>query len=187
MNATVEDLRGTIVPKSDQLNAEQLLGGPMTIIVSDVRVSESADQPLIVHYDGENGRPYKPCKTMRKLLIHAWGADGRTWPGKAMALYNDPSVRFGGDDVGGIRISHLSDIERDIKVSLTSTRGKKAKYEVKRLPMPDCTPIDEAAGEEATKAAFGTAYKATKEDYARRVLKAAYDAKMAQLKATAAQ
>ncbi len=29
MNATVEDLRATIIPKSDQLNSEQLLGGPM--------------------------------------------------------------------------------------------------------------------------------------------------------------
>lgn len=185
MNATVEDLRGTIVPKSDQLNAEQLLGGPITIIVSDVRVSESADQPLIVHYDGENGRPYKPCKTMRKLLIHAWGADGRAWPGKAMTLYNDPSVRFGGDDVGGIRISHLSDIDRDIKVSLTSTRGKKAKYEVKRLQSADCSAITAATSEDDAKAAFATAYKANRDDYARKVLKAAYDAKMGQLKGLA--
>jgi hypothetical protein len=181
MNATVEDLRGTIVPKSDQLNAEQLLGGPMTIIVMDVQVSESADQPLLVHYEGENGRPFKPCKTMRKLLIHAWGSDGRTWPGKAMTIYNDPSVRFGGDDVGGIRISHLSDIDRDIKVSLTSTRGKKAKYEVKRLQAPDCSAITAATTDEAAKAAFGAAYRANRDDYARTVLKAAYDAKMAEI------
>ena len=77
MNATVEDLRQTIIPKSDQLNAEQLLGGPMTVTVSEVKVSDSGEQPVVVHYDGENGRPFKPCKTMRKVLIHAWGADGR--------------------------------------------------------------------------------------------------------------
>lgn len=133
MNATVEDLRQTIIPKSDQLNAEQLLGGPMTVTVSEVKVSDSGEQPVVVHYDGENGRPFKPCKTMRKVLIHAWGADGRKWSGRSMTLYNDPSVKFGGDDVGGIRISHMTDIERDVKVSLTSTRGKKAKYEIKRL------------------------------------------------------
>jgi hypothetical protein len=133
MNATVEDLSPTIIPKSDQLNAEQLLGGPMTVTVCDVRVSDSGEQPVVVHYDGENGRPFKPCKTMRKVLIHAWGTDGRKWIGRSMTLYNDPSVKFGGDDVGGIRISHMSDIDRDVKVSLTSTRGKKAKYEIKRL------------------------------------------------------
>jgi hypothetical protein len=133
MNATVEDLRPTIIPKSDQLNAEQLLGGPMTVTVTEVRLGSGEDQPVVVHYAGEDGRPYKPCKTCRKILIHAWGADGRNWPGRSMTLYNDPSVKFGGEDVGGIRISHMTDIERDIKVSLTSTRGKKAKYEIKRL------------------------------------------------------
>ena len=46
----VHDLRPTIVPKSDQLNAEQLLGGPMTVTVTDVRVSDSAEQPVSIHY-----------------------------------------------------------------------------------------------------------------------------------------
>lgn len=129
----VSDLRATIVPKSDQLNAEQLLSGPLTITVSDVRIGGGDDQPVTVHYHGDNGRPYKPCKTMRKVLILAWGHDGRQWVGKSMTLFNDPAVRFGGLDVGGIRISHLSDIPNDIKVSLTATKGKKAPHVIKRL------------------------------------------------------
>lgn len=133
MNATVEDLRPTIVPKSDQLNAEQLLGGPMVLTISDVRIGSGEDQPVVIHYEGENGRPYKPCKTMRKLLIHAYGPNGRQWVGKSLQVYNDPAVKFGGEDVGGIRISHMSDIPTGLKVSLTSTRGKKAKYEIKPL------------------------------------------------------
>ena len=36
MNTSVEDLRSTIVPKSDQLNAEQLLGTSMVITVTRV-------------------------------------------------------------------------------------------------------------------------------------------------------
>ena len=136
MNATVEDLRPTITPKSDQLNAEQLLSGPMTVTVTDVRVSDSGEQPVIVHYSGEDGRPYKPCKTMRKLLVHAWGENGLAWIGRSMTLYNDPDIKFGGEAVGGIRISHMTDIERDIRVSLTSTRGKKAKHEVRRMARP---------------------------------------------------
>lgn len=133
MPADVADLRYTIVPKSDQINAEQLLGGPMTITVTDVRTSASEEQPVVVHYQGENGRPYKPCKTMRKVLIFAWGEDGRRWVGRSMTLYNDASVRFGGQDVGGIRISHLTDIDREVKVSLTATKGKKALHSI--LPL----------------------------------------------------
>ncbi|NRQ51766.1 hypothetical protein [Aeromicrobium stalagmiti] len=133
------DLRGTIVPKSDQLNAEQLLAGDMTITVTDVRMG-SEDQPVILHYENDMGRPYKPCKTMRKLLIFAWGEDGRRWIGKSMTLYNDQQVRFGGMTVGGIRISHLSHIDREISVSLTATKGKKAQHNI--LPLEIVTLAD---------------------------------------------
>jgi hypothetical protein len=135
----VSDLRSTIVPKSDQLNAEQLLAGDTTITVTDVRMG-SEDQPVILHYENDEGRPYKPCKTMRKLLIFAWGEDGRGWVGKSMTLYNDQAVRFGGMVVGGIRISHLSHIEREISLSLTATKGKKAQHTI--LPLAVVTLAD---------------------------------------------
>jgi hypothetical protein len=133
LSIDISDLRPTIVPKSDQLNSEQLLAGPITIAVTEVRVGSSDEQPIIIHYEGENGRPFKPCKTMRKVLILGWGPDGREWVGKSMTLYNDPLVKFGGTEVGGIRISHMSDIERGIKVSLTATKGKKALHVIDRL------------------------------------------------------
>src|SRR5690606_17639307 len=76
---SVSDLRDTIVPKSDQLNAEQLLGGPITITVTDVKRGGGEEQPVVIHYEGEGGRPYKPCKSMRKVLVFAWGSDGREW------------------------------------------------------------------------------------------------------------
>jgi hypothetical protein len=133
MSLDVSDLRPTIVPKSDQLNADQLVAGPMTVTVSEVRVSSSDDQPVVVHYQGENGRPFKPCKTMRKVMVFAWGEDGRKWVGRSMTLYNDPAVKFGGADVGGIRISHMTDIDRDVQVSLTATKGKKALHVIKVL------------------------------------------------------
>ena len=129
----ISNLSDTIVPKSDQLNADQLLGGSMTITVTEVRRGQSDDQPVIVHYEGDEGRPYKPCKTMRKVMIFAWGDDGHAWVGRSMTLYNDPEVKFGGVKVGGIRISHMSHIERDIALSLTSTKGKKQGYTVHKL------------------------------------------------------
>jgi hypothetical protein len=133
MSSDVHDLRSTIIPRSDQLNSEQLLGGPMVITVTEVRAGGGEEQPVSIFHNVYPDRPYKPCKTMRKVLILAWGPDGTKWQGKSMELYCEPSVKFGGEVVGGIRISRLSDIPRDIKVSLTATKGRKAMHEIKPL------------------------------------------------------
>lgn len=179
----VSDLRDTIIPRSDQLNADQLVGGPMTITVTRVSAT-SGDQPVTIHYQGDKGRPYKPCLTMRKVLVLAWGHDGNKWPGRSMRVYNDPTVRFGKDEVGGVRISHLSDIEADIKVSLAVTKGKKALYQIKRLQDGDAeltAAIREAADAESLKAAFAAAYKSTKDEERRAAFKAEYDRRMQEL------
>ncbi len=184
----VSDLRSTIVPKSDQLNSEQLLTGDMTITVTDVRIGNE-EQPVVVHYEGENGRPYKPCKTMRTLLIFAWGEDGRAWVGKSMTVYNDPAVRFGGMDVGGIRISHLSDIEGEIKVNLTATRGKKSLHTIQKLTVTTLADvlaaIKSATGREGMQKAKSLASKLTNQADIDKALKA-YGDKVAALKAKAA-
>lgn len=182
----VSDLRSTIVPKSDQLNAEQLLAGDVTITVTDVRMG-SEDQPVILHYENDEGRPYKPCKTMRKLLIFAWGEDGRAWVGKSMTLYNDQAVRFGGMVVGGIRISHLSNIEREISLSLTATKGKKSLHTV--LPLEVITLADVLAAIAAAtdrngmNAAKAKALKLTGERDAQ-AAQDAYNARMKELRGT---
>jgi hypothetical protein len=186
----VSDLRSTIVPKSDQLNADQLLGGPMTITVSEVRLGSSDEQPISIHYENDAGRPFKPCKTMRKVLLFAWGQDGNAWPGRSMTLYNDPAVKFGGEKVGGIRISHLTDIDRPLEVSLTATKGKKALHTIDVLErgpdLDDVLAAIAAAGNKAQmNAAKVLAGKLTSQaDVAAAV--AAYGARVAALKAQAA-
>lgn len=132
MPVDISHLGSTIIPKSDQLNAEQLLAGSMTITITDVRAG-SDEQPIAIHYAGDEGRPYKPGKTMRKVLVFAWGEDGRQWIGRSLTLYCDSSVKFGGIEVGGIRISHMSHIQKTINVALTSTRGKKAMHSIQIL------------------------------------------------------
>lgn len=140
MQNDVSNLRSTIVPKADQLNADQLLNAELPITVSSVTLSASPDQPLSIHYDGENGRPFKPCKTMRKALIALWGEDGNAWIGRTMVLYCDPKVKWAGEEVGGIRIKALSHIDCDKILSLTETRGKKAKVKIMKF-----TPENNAA------------------------------------------
>lgn len=130
------DLGATIEPKSDQLNTDDLISGPRTIRVTDVR-GHSGDQPISIHFEGDNGKPYKPCKSMRRVLVHAWGRDGKAYAGRLMTLFADPTVTFGGISVGGIRISHLSDIDRDITIPLTITKAKRAPFTVRKLVSRD--------------------------------------------------
>jgi len=128
------NLLPTIVAKSDQLNADDLVGGPITVTVTAVKGNDSPDQPVSIHYEGDEGKPFKPCKTCRRLLVHCWGPEAQDFVGRRMTLYRDPNVMFGGIKVGGIRISHVSHIDREMAVPLMVTRGKRAQYVVKPLP-----------------------------------------------------
>lgn len=127
------DITETIAPKSDQLNAEDLLTGPRTFTVEKVTAG-SVEQPVEIHLVEFPGRPFKPSKTVRRILVAAWGAEASNYTGRRMTLYRDPSVKFGGMDVGGIRVSHLSDIDKRIQVALTVTRGKRSLFTVEPLP-----------------------------------------------------
>src|SRR4051812_1895468 len=124
------DMTDTIAPKSDQLNADDLIGAPRTVTITAVTRGD-ADQPVnIVTAEFGEGRPYKPCKSMRRVLVTAWGIDASTYVGRRMTLFNDPSVKWGGAAVGGIRLSHLSHIDKPLTVSLTETRGKRKPHRI---------------------------------------------------------
>lgn len=126
------DMSATVVPKSDQMNADDLISGPRTITIARV-VGCAGEQPVAVHFEGDAGKPYKPCKSMRRVMIAAWGPDAAQYAGRRMTLYCDPEVAFGGMKVGGIRISHMSHIEREMVMALTVTKAKRAPYSVKPL------------------------------------------------------
>lgn len=127
------DMSATIAPKSDQLNADDLISGPVTVTITGVSRGDT-DQPVnIATAEFSDGRPYKPCKSMRRVMVAAWGPDASAYIGRRMTLYREPAVRFGGQDVGGIRISHMSHIEKRLTVALTVTRGKRAPFTVEPL------------------------------------------------------
>lgn len=157
MNASVNSLKDTITPKSDQLNADDLLTGPITVQITSVTRGSSAEQPISIGIT-DGYQPYKPCKSMRRVLIACWGDKGPEWIGKWMTLYCDPSVKFGGVQVGGIRISHLSGIENDRSLMLTTTRSKRSEYLVKAM-QPTISALDllrnaSMEGSDALKSAF---------------------------------
>ena len=131
------DLSLTIAPKSDQMNSDDLIGGPITIKITRVSADpSSAEQPIAISFEGDNGKPYKPCKSMRRVLVSVWGKDGAQYPGRSMTLYRDPEVQFGGLKVGGIRISHMSHIDAPQTMALTATRANRKPFTVKPLVMP---------------------------------------------------
>lgn len=139
------DLTETIAPKSDQLNAEDLLTGPRTFTIEKVTAG-SAEQPVNVHLVEMPGRPYRPSKSMRRVMVDAWGKETAPYAGRRLTLYRDPEVTFGRDKVGGIKISHLSHIEKRRTVALTITRGKRAPFTVEPLPdAPTAPTTDQVA------------------------------------------
>lgn len=138
------DMSLHISPKSDQLNADDLIGGPRIITVT--RVSENAggsgaDQPVNVFFEGDNGKPFRPCKSMRRVMVAVWGKDAAQYAGRSMKIWRDPDVTWGGMKVGGIRISHMTHMEKPEIMALTATKSQRKPYrvdplEVSQAPKP---------------------------------------------------
>jgi hypothetical protein len=134
----MNDLSMTIKPKSDQLNADDLLAGSITATIENVTINSNQDQPISV-FIGSGYQPYKPCKSMRRLLIAVWGKNDTDWIGKTLTIYNDQSVTWAGQAVGGIRVSHVSGITKPFNIALTATRGKRKPFTVQpiKIDQPD--------------------------------------------------
>lgn len=131
----MNDMTPVIVPKSDQISADDFLSGPQTYVIESVEIRPGTEQPVSVFLRGEQ-RAWKPCKSMSRVLVAAWGPDAKAYVGRSVTLYRDPKVKWGGMEVGGIRVSHMSDIEREFSMALTATKGKRAPYVVKMLQAP---------------------------------------------------
>lgn len=127
------DLTESIAPRSDQLNADDLISGPVTVTIQEV-VKGTAEQPVDVRVAEFPGRAYRPSKSMRRVMVMAWGADSSAYTGRRLTLFRNPEITFGRDKVGGIEIAALSGIEKPLTVALTATRGKRKNFTVKPLP-----------------------------------------------------
>ena len=128
----MNDMTPVIIPKSDQMSADDFLAGPKTYSIEGVEIRAGTEQPVSIHLAGEP-RAWKPCKSMSRVLVAAWGPDANVYRGRSVTLYRDPTVKWGGMEIGGIRISHMSHIERDMLLQLTATKGKRAPHIVKPI------------------------------------------------------
>lgn len=151
------DITKTVEPKSDQLNYDDVASSPLTITITEVKAGPP-DQPVHLHNAEYPGRPYKPGKSMRRVLIAAWGTEASAYVGRRITLYGDPTIKFGADAVGGIRIRAMSHIDAPLTVALTVTRGKRAPFTVQ--PLTTDTAALEAALADIETAASMAALKA---------------------------
>jgi hypothetical protein len=146
------DMSQVIIPKSDQINADDFLAGPKTYVIESVAISPGTEQPVSIRLAGER-KVWRPCKSMCRVMVAAWGPDAKAYAGRSVTLYRDPTVKWAGLEIGGIRISHMSHIERDMLLQLTATKGKRAPHVVRPLAAtprqadPSATLTNEQAAE----------------------------------------
>lgn len=136
----MNDMSPVIIPKADQINADDLIAGPITIRIDAVEIRPGTEQPVTIRFAGDDGRPWKPCKSMSRVLVAAWGPDASIYAGRSVKLYRDPTVKWGGMEVGGIRIAEMSDIDKPMVLALTATKGSRKPYTVKPLPRERSAP-----------------------------------------------
>lgn len=126
------DISDTIIARSDQLNAADLIGGPVTVTITKVSKGDG-EQPVSISYDGDKGKPFKPCKSVRRLLVGMWGKDATKYVGRRLTLYFDPKVTWAGKEEGGVRVSHASHIDGEFKMALRASKAKTIMTTVKPL------------------------------------------------------
>lgn len=127
------DISDTILANSDQLNAEDLLTGPVTVTIENVSRG-SKEQPVNIRLKEFPGKTYRPSKGMRKVLVRAWGKDAKQYVGRRMTLFREPSVTYGGQAVGGIRIGALSHLDKPLETKVRTARTKYEPFTIQPLP-----------------------------------------------------
>jgi hypothetical protein len=139
------DLSRTIIPKSDQINFEDVQTNSITALIKSVRAGNK-EQPVFIDLEGYEGRPYKPSLSMRRVLVGGWGNDGKDWVGKYLTLVGDPNVKFGGVKVGGIKVKAMSGIDANFSMMLSVSRGKRVEHFVEKLSLDPLTWFTANAG-----------------------------------------
>ena len=122
-------------PKSDQLNADDLVVESIIVKIVDV-AQGSAEQPVVVHITGGH-KPWKPNKGTIRVLASQWGDQKEDWIGQCVELYRKEDVDFGSSkNIGGIRVAGLTGISKPTTVMVTERRGRKSPHTLQPLVIP---------------------------------------------------
>jgi len=145
------DITEALAPASDQLDAVELVT-PRTFTIDAGSALGMRDGKTVAEIRLSSfPRVWRPSKGMLDVLAACWGTDAKQWVGRRVTVYNDPEVMFGRDKVGGIRISHLSHIDKARTVTIrASGAGRKQSWRVDPLTESAPTKPKAAASVEPT-------------------------------------
>lgn len=134
---TAEDIAKATRAKSDQLNADDLCGGPITGVITGIKKGPQ-DQPVHIMLSCWHVA-WKPCLTERRVMSGMWGGEPKNWLGKTIRLKRDPKALWANEAVGGVRIDGASGITGEYRVVLAVSKGKKAPRVV--VPIAAAEPV----------------------------------------------
>jgi hypothetical protein len=97
-----------------------------------VSIKPGTEQPVSIKLAGSD-KVFRPCKTVSRILVAAWGADANAYRGRSIELYTDPGVTWGGMKVGGIRVSRVSDLSAPLVIALQEKKGSRKMTTVQPL------------------------------------------------------
>jgi hypothetical protein len=72
--------------------------------IESIRTQSSTTKKGVLYFEEEGIKPLIVNKTKLKPLVVAYGYETDSWIGKRITLYFDPTVKFGREITGGIRV-----------------------------------------------------------------------------------
>ena len=133
MGDQITDISAYVQAKSDQINAADLVGGPITARIRAV-VDDGAGTAR-VWLDGHD-RYWRASKGMLRVMADLWGGNPTAWIGQWVRLYREPTIEYGGEPLGGVRLCGVSGIDRPRTAAVTEKRGKKKVYKLDPITPP---------------------------------------------------
>jgi len=140
-NATA--LQQALAPKSDQLNADDLIAANITIVIAKVSINLGSEQKIIINYYNDNGKPWKPSKGMGRVLTEILGGDPDKWVGETVELFRNKEIRFGKEKCGGIQIAGMSAVRNVTTLLITTSKGKKSSITINPIAALGNAPVQQ--------------------------------------------
>ena len=132
-NLNTGDVTTLAQAKSDQMNAADITGSSITVMIKKVVQTGKSDQPLDV-YISDRPLPWRPSKGMIRMLIGCFTKHSINWVGQMIELYEDPTVTWAGKAAGGIRFSAASHGDSKPKTfRIPTSRSKKVSLSVANI------------------------------------------------------
>lgn len=125
------------MPHFEELYPSRFLKGvtlarPLTIRIKEFRPEKLEDdkgamvpKAILAYVDRNGPGEMVCCKTNAALIAAIYGPDYKTWVDKLITVHFDPSVRFGSEKPGGIRVLGSPSLAESLTVTIKRPRRKK--------------------------------------------------------------